>query len=179
MFSRFFSNVTEPIRKNILENIYSKNTNAVVDLLDINNIDVNDYNLVDELKNTPLHLAVATKNSDLTSYLVTKGINKQKKNIFGETAFLIALKNQDETIIRTLITTHNQYQADELAKEIERHKRSRDEFEKEKSEHQHTRVERDIAICDNDLLRTENKKLKDDNVELRKTVRTLRQSLKK
>ncbi len=179
MFSRFFSNVTEPIRKDIFKNIHSKNTNAVIDLLDTNNIDVNDYNLVDELKNTPLHLAVATKNIDLTTYLINKGINKQKKNIFGETASLIALKNQDETMIRALIVTHNQYQTDELAKEKESHKRTRDDFEKEKSEHQRTRVERDVAICENDLLRTENKKLKEDNTELQKTVRTLRQSLKK
>ncbi|ARF09948.1 ankyrin repeat protein [Indivirus ILV1] len=177
MFSRFFSNITEQIRKDIIRNAHSNNTDEIKNIIDTNCIDINDPNLTDDSKNTLLHLAVATNNANLAKYVIDKGINKQKKNIFNESALRMALKNQDENLIRLIIGSDSN--DNDLKKEKESHKRTRDEFEKEKSNHQTTRTERDIAIYENDILTTENKKIKEDNLELQKTIRILRQSFKK
>ncbi|MCJ7636383.1 MAG: ankyrin repeat domain-containing protein, partial [Nitrososphaeraceae archaeon] len=124
MFSNFwsnYSNLNEDTRKSIISKAYSKDTNGVTYLLDSHNIDVNDSTLVDESKNTLLHLAVATKNTSLAKHLIGKKSTLNKKNSFGETPMQIALKNQDEGMVKILLNTSTStstststYSADEI-----------------------------------------------------------------
>lgn len=157
MFSRFWSTVTEDQRKHLITLVLTSDNNKIIDYLEENKIDINDCNLVDESKNTLLHLAVATKNLLLTRYLIEHKSDRSKKNLFGDNPMKIAMKNHDEYIIQELLDIYNQ---DNQALELE------------KSNHKRTRDERDELLI-------ENKKLKKDNLELQNTVKSLRSSFKK
>lgn len=165
MFSMFFSRVSNECRDELINLTISQKTWEVIEYLEEHKIDPNDYNLVDNLGNTLLHLAVSTKNLLLTRHLVRIKSNQSKQNIFKETPMKIAMKNNDEHIIQELMDISNSEELEELENEKKNNKRLRDDNNELKSE--------------NKKLNTENKKLKMDNSELQKTVKTLRESFKK
>jgi len=167
-YSGFFSSLTETIRKDLFQKVYSHNTDQVISTINSKNINVNDSKLIDELHNTLLHAAIGTKNTRLVQYLVNNKSSQTKTNIFNETPLNMAMKNHDENLIKILLVSDSNDT-----------KKLTDDLDKERTSHKRTRDERDKAVLEKELLYTENKKLKEDNCELQKTVKTLRQSMKK
>ena len=169
-YSGFFSSLTETVRKDLFQKVYSHNTDQVISTINSKNINVNDSKLIDELHNTLLHAAIGTKNTRLVQYLVNNKSSQTKTNIFNETPLNIAMKNHDENLIKILLGLDN---------DSNNTKKLTDDLDKERTSHKRTRDDRDTVILEKEILRTENKKLKEDNSELQKTVKTLRQSMKK
>ena len=169
-YSGFFSSLTETIRKDLFQKVYSHNTDQVISTINSKNINVNDSKLIDELHNTLLHAAIGTKNTRLVQYLVNNKSSQTKTNIFNETPLNMAMKNHDENLIKILLVSDN---------DSNNIKKLTDDLDKERTSHKRTRDDRDTVILEKEILRTENKKLKEDNCELQKTVKTLRQSMKK
>ena len=172
MFSGFFSSqtVTNEVRETLYKNIYQKNTDKVLETLaQYNNLLQKDF--IDPLTNdTLLHLAIRTKNIALTKYLLNRDINKEVLNVFNETALDIAIKNQSTELVK-IIMRHEQI---DLPNNI-----YKKELDVEKTAHKRKREECELLYIENLDLTRKLTKLEKDNEELKKTVKTLSNSLKK
>ena len=204
MFSGFFGStkVDEDTKSEIIKNIYSQNTHAVISLINHHHINLDDTNLLDESQQNLLHIAVRTKNLELVKFLMNKKINKQKLNMFGETALDIAIKNHDKKMIEVLLYveapiimpyyqqiikkddySESSRNVDKLTEELNTEKqnckRKRDECNTLSNINTSLKNENTDLVIENGKLKIENKKLKADNNELQKTIKTLRESFKK
>jgi ankyrin repeat protein len=175
MFSGFFSSqyVSPETKALLIKNIYQKNNDQVLQILaKYNNLLQKDF-IDDTTNDTLLHLAARTKNIVLVKYLLSRKVNKEAINILNETALDIAIKNQSTDIVKMLlINESNQLRVNES-------NQFKKELENEKKIHKRKRDEFDMLVADNFTLIIDNKKLKKNNEELQKTVRTLSNSLKK
>ena len=156
--------------------------------------DLNSRECRDEYDNSLLHVAVSSKNYELTKQLILLGLNKLHKNTFSETPNDIAIKNHDIQMIKILenlecdeyllaridnletvnvklnddvleLTTKNVLLSEDLASTKRSLKRQRDECT--------------THIKSIKKLKSDNDKLKKDNTDLQNTVNTLRDSFKK
>jgi ankyrin repeat protein len=216
MFSRNFyslpnsSNtieVSDNIKKSLLETIKNNDKNTFVSLLLTYKIDCN-YKKLDIYDNSLLHIAILNRSYDIVSYLIHKDSDINCVNQFNETPISIAIKNQDEKMIK-IILNFNKY-------EIENSKVKEDniylknentrlndkiknlEYNNNKlldsnkiltqqnnylsiqldNEKQNKR-KFDIYEEERLLLKNENKRLKEDNAILQNTVKTLKDLAKK
>lgn len=149
----------------------------------------------DYSKNTLLHLAVKGKHYRIAEYLIKKSkIDKNKTNVYGETAFDIAMCNRDKKMCNILdeLDTCLQYVNETLRLkckviDIEKNNQSlmdlnkditikRDvavaQLETEKKAHKRTRDELDTC-------QREAKRLKTDNDTLQITIKSLSQANRK
>ncbi len=94
--------ISQAIYDEIINATIASRTLHVMDLLDKNNIEPTNSNLVDKSKQNLLHLAVRTKNYMLAEYLIEKKVSQSAKNVFGETAVDIAIKNNDTRMLELL-----------------------------------------------------------------------------
>lgn len=205
MFTNIFGSTTttieEDVKQNLFRNTLSSNTFSVKNTIIKHNVNISSNNMVDECGQNLLHIAVRTKNYDLVRYFMSYDIDKNKKNMFGESPVDIAMKNNDQKMLEIFfvrepdmrhknenVRLSNRVGELEInnKKLIETNKdltikngilhMQRDEavtFRKRKAD------EYDICIVENKKLKTENIQLKSDNSALQNTVMTLRSSMKK
>src|SRR5690348_3412436 len=104
MLNRVFGypTIDQDIKQLILKNALVGNVYRVQSLMTENKISYTDTSLVDEWNQNLLHIAVRTKNYCFDKALVREKVNKSHKNIFGETPFDIATKNQDVAMMEIL-----------------------------------------------------------------------------
>ena len=90
MFNFFGSTtIEEDIKHSIIRNAYSQNTTNTKNLILRHRVNITNNNLVDECEQNLLHIAAKTKNYELANYLITNGVNKNKKNIFNELLLIL------------------------------------------------------------------------------------------
>jgi hypothetical protein len=86
----------------IIKATYHAQNLKVYNLLDENNIKPSSKNLVDEMKQNLLHIAVRGRNYVLVEYFVDNDVSQTDKNIFNETPLDIAIKNNDKEMVELL-----------------------------------------------------------------------------
>lgn len=203
MFSSFFwsTAIQEDVKQSIIKNALNGNTQTVIELLETNKLDINNSNLIDECKQNLLHISIRSKNYDLAKYLVTKKIDKTKRNIFNETSYDIALKNNDLKMIEILLdvesSNYNRAEFNRLTNTVIEYQLNTKKLIDTNTELTHkntllhvqlnevrtstkrTKDDYDMCVSDNKRLRAENTQLKDDNKVLGDTVKSLRDAMKK
>jgi ankyrin repeat protein len=86
----------------IIEATLKAQTLTVHHLLEKYNVKPTDSNLVDKSNQNLLHMSVRAQNPILVEYLMENNVSHTAKNIFGETAMDIAIKNNDTHIVELL-----------------------------------------------------------------------------
>ena len=117
------SNINPNVYDEIILDTLNSHTLSVMNLLDKNNISLDDEKLIDSSNQNLLHLSVKTKNVMLTEFLLDKKLDKNKKNIFGETPIDIAFKDQNREMVEKL------YGVDKLNFHIQANKRLESKFD--------------------------------------------------
>lgn len=196
MFSNIFGSVViqEELRQSIIKSTLQSKTNNVIDLIQRHNINVNNFYLNDDCGQNLLHLCVRTKNYDLARYLINKKIDKQKRNMFNETAYDIALKNSDLKMIELLLEatdiSYMQIENKRLSNKIielentnleltQKNSRLYNELDNERRGVKRMKDDNEVLVSENKRIKTENCQLKLDNKTLGDTIKTLRDSMKK
>ncbi len=126
----------------------------------------------DIYSNSLLHLSVKSKRPEIVKYLLSQNIDTKMLNIFGESAYDIAVKNHDKIILRIF--------EEELV-------RAKDNQIKENQEtigimlNDQIRLNRDLEEANHDRkrLRTTNDDLETKTKKLRKDVTNYQDMLKK
>lgn len=154
------------------------------ELIKVNAFNVN-ADCKDEYSNTLLHIAVSSKKYNIVEYLIQIGADIIKSNIFTETPWDIAVRNQDTKMIRILLninelnTNINNLirENTELRNEsVSKLKRKCGDCENKDREIKRIKTER--SDCETKLL-GDVKKLQVDNTDLRTTIESLRTSFQK
>lgn len=201
MFNFFGSTIEEDIKHSLIRNAYSQNTSNTKNLILKHRINVTNNNLVDECEQNLLHIAAKTKNYELANYLIANGINKNKKNIFNETPFDIAMKNGDQKMLEILFDQEsnlrfktqnailngkvsdlesNNVKLINANKELTmRNSSLHIMLDEEKKSNKRKADDYSLYQFENKKLKVENAQLKSDNTSLTETVKTLRESMKK
>lgn len=101
---RVITNIMFGSNKNveILKATLNSQNLKVYNLLDENKIKPSSKNLIDDMKQNLLHIAVRTKNYVLVEYLVDNDVSQTDKNVFNETPLDIAIKNNDKEMVELL-----------------------------------------------------------------------------
>lgn len=193
--------VEEDIKKTLIRNTLQSNTNHVKNLITRNNINITNNAIVDEFGQNLLHITSRTKNYELAKYLVSCNVDKNKKNIFGESSVDVAMKNHDREMLDILLNNDEmmRYKNENVrlinrVDDLESNNKKLIETNKDLSiKNGLLRVQTNEALVsrkrkadDYDICFTENKKLKSDitqlksdNIALQDTVKSLRNSMKK
>lgn len=203
MFSNIFGSVViqEELRQSIIKSTLQSKTNIVIDLIQKHNINVNNFYLNDDCGQNLLHLCVRTKNYDLARYLINKKIDKQKRNMFNETPYDIALKNGDLKMIEVLLESNdnsymqienkrlsdrvielennNKIYTDTNKELIQKNSRLHIDLDNERRGLKRMKDDNELLVSENRRIKTENCQLKLDNKTLGDTIKTLRDSMKK
>ena len=201
-----FSNTSEQDRKTTLLSLArSSSTIQLQNYVEANRIDLKNLNLTDDYDQTLLHIAVRTKNYNLSKYLIGNGINKNKFNRFNETPIDIAMKNNDCEMLQILFDNqvdknlmiqfkNENIRLNERVKDVENNFKTIVEANKkltqekniliinldnEKNSRKRKADECDLYEGEIKKLRTENNRLKTDNTTLSNTITNIRGSMKK
>lgn len=156
MTSRFFSFGTVPqnptkdqIQTYAMSGDLNKLKTAVI------NANLQYHDIIDKYDNTLLHLATLSRQHDVIEFLLSTSIDKTRLNYFKQTAYDIAISQQDKKTLK-LFTDHTQNQ---MLKDIDllryENKRLRS------------------LSDDNELLRSKNSSLYDSNLVLNGQVMSL------
>lgn len=103
----------------IIQATYDCQNLKVYNLLDENNIKPSSKNLVDEMKQNLLHIAVRRKNYVLVEYLIENDVSQTDKNIFDERPLDIAIKNNDFQMVELLCGRGNSENQKKTIKKLE------------------------------------------------------------
>lgn len=197
--------VREDIKQMLFEATRNSKSSLVISLLNNNNINPNDAGLIDEYNQNLLHIAVKCKNYNLVKHLLSKQIDKNKRNLFGETPFDIAIKNHDIKMMEILLGNENlkidndylkslnnglTMKLDEMDKNNLKLLQTNTELTQKNSllkikldedtlNRKRHRDDIDSYICENKRLKIENDKLKNDNEIMKETIKIMREDLKK
>lgn len=193
--------VQEDVRIALFRNALNKQTGSVTSSLERHNIDLLKKDLRDECDQNLLHIAARTRNYELAEYLISAGINKQARNLFGEMPLDIAIKNQDIKMLvilfeeQHLVTykndnvrliqkvcdmdTNNKLLIDANKDLTIKNGVLNVQLNNERTTNKRKLDEYEVDIRDAKRLKIENQNLKVNNNELKSTIDTLRSSMRK
>jgi len=204
----FGTTIQSDIKQLIFKYATTSSTSNVINTLSRNNINPSSASLVDDFDQNLLHIAVKTKNYELTKYLVKEKTSMTKLSLFYETPYDIAIKNQDKKMIEILLS-HDEFNfyKNEVARlnntlSDSKHNNnslivtnkdltiknstlqvqlsvSNTKLEEEKRSNKRKFEEYENCFRENKRLKTDNTKLQYDNTTLQNTVTSLRNSMKK
>jgi ankyrin repeat protein len=195
------SQVQEDVKIALFRNALNKQTSTLINSLKRHNMDLLKSDLRDECTQNLLHIAARTRNYELAEYLISAGINKQARNLFGEMPLDIAVKNHDIKMLVILFEERHlvNYKNDN-ARLIQRVSdmdtnngllidANKDltikngvlsvQLNNERTTNKRKLDEYETDIRDAKRLKIENQNLKVNNNELKSTIDTLRSSMRK
>jgi ankyrin repeat protein len=195
------SQVQEDVKLSLFRNALNKQTGTLIGSLKRHNIDLLKSDLRDECTQNLLHIAVRTGNYELAEYLISAGINKQAKNLFGEMPLDIAIKNHDIKMLVLLFEEQHlvNYKNDNVrliqrVSDLDGNNKllidaNKDltikngvlsvQLNNERTSNKRKLDEYETDIREAKRLKIENQNLRVNNNELKSTIDTLRSSMRK
>lgn len=192
--------LSEETKNHILNCALQSKTNEVIKYLDKYKGNLND--ITDICGRNLLHIAAGTNNSNLVKHLIMLDkFDKNKRDIYGDTPYYVAMKNHNVKIYDMLtgvdnidyyvmensklsdsiknlnelnyeLTQSNTIFSQQTNHLMTQNKNLREELALERKTNKRLRQENDVTL-------TENKRLKTDNSYLQKTIQGYSNSMKK
>lgn len=112
--------MTLQLRHELFNYVLTKNLASLQSQILVGKISVDLLNkLVDKYGNTMLHCAAMIKDPQIASFLISFGVDKNRKNMFGKTAFDYAVDSKDRSVVEVFLVDHSKMDAKKQKEETD------------------------------------------------------------